>query len=213
MTAEEWVSSDEPERMVEFLRGRVSKRKLRLFACACARRLWSELTDPRSRRAVEVAERYADGEATPEELYAAYDAAPGGQPVLNVATAVAVPEGIFDAPDVARRCRVAAAAKVRKAAARTARAAGRPLCGLVREVFGNPFHPFIPAPGWLTCNDGSVVKLATVIYDGRRWEELPLLADALEECGCADPAVLGHLRGPGPHALGCHILDALLGRS
>jgi hypothetical protein len=54
--------------------------------------------------------------------------------------------------------------------------------------------------------------LAEVIYDGRRFEDLPVLADLLEEAGLTDAALLGHLRGPGPHALGCHALDAVLGK-
>jgi hypothetical protein len=30
-----------------------------------------------------------------------------------------------------------------------------------------------------------------------------VLADALEEAGCADADLLRHLRGPGPHVRGC----------
>ena len=41
---------------------------------------------------------------------------------------------------------------------------------------------------------------------------LAVLADALEEAGCTDPDILGHLRDPGPHYRGCHVLDLILGR-
>jgi hypothetical protein len=40
-----------------------------------------------------------------------------------------------------------------------------------------------------------------------------VLADALEEVGCTDAGLLGHLRGPGPHVRGCWAVDLLLGRS
>ena len=44
-----------------------------------------------------------------------------------------------------------------------------------------------------------------------RFKELPVLADALEDCSCDDEDLLAHLRGPGPHARGCHVLDLLGG--
>jgi len=50
-------------------------RTLRLFAVFCARSVEHLLTDQRSRDAIDVAERFAKGEATAEELSAARDAA------------------------------------------------------------------------------------------------------------------------------------------
>ena len=52
--------------------GVLTDRELRLFGCWCVRQVWHLLTDERSRKAVEVAELFADGKATREELGAAY---------------------------------------------------------------------------------------------------------------------------------------------
>ena len=77
MTEAEWLGSTIPRAMLMSLEDRAKtgqlNRKLRLFACACVRRAWHLVVHDRSRAAVEVAERYADGLATPEELDAAYD--------------------------------------------------------------------------------------------------------------------------------------------
>ena len=55
--------------------GVMSDRDLRLFSCWCVRQVWHLLADERSRNAVEVAERYAMGEAAIDELDAASAAA------------------------------------------------------------------------------------------------------------------------------------------
>jgi hypothetical protein len=36
------------------------------------------------------------------------------------------------------------------------------------------------------------------------------LADALEQAGCTERAILNHLRGPGPHVRGCWAVDLVL---
>src|SRR5262249_52810933 len=74
---------------------------------------------------------------------------------------------------------------------------------LVREVFGNPFRPVAFEPGW---RSPDVLRLGRAIYEERAFDRLPILADALEEAGCDDAELLGHLRGDGPHARGCWAL-------
>ena len=91
---------------------------------------------------------------------------------------------------------------------------------LVREVLGNPFRPVRADPAWLAWHGHAIPKLAQAIYDGRELPSghldagrLAVLADMLEEAGCADADLLGHLRSPGPHVRGCFAVDALLRRS
>jgi hypothetical protein len=76
-----------------------------------------------------------------------------------------------------------------------------------------PFpQPTIIEPGWTAWNGGTIQQLARTIYDDHTFERLPILADALEEAGCTDAAILGHCRGPGPHVRGCWVVDLLLGK-
>src|SRR5262249_38310135 len=56
-----------PIRLLDHLGERASDRKLRLLACACCRRVWHLVNAP-GRVAVETAERFADEQATGEEL-------------------------------------------------------------------------------------------------------------------------------------------------
>jgi hypothetical protein len=81
---------------------------------------------------------------------------------------------------------------------------------VLRDLFGNPFRPVTFAPSWRTPN---VLRLAESIYRERAFDELPVLADLLEEeAGANDAQLLGHLRVRGGHHLGCFALDAVLGK-
>jgi hypothetical protein len=206
--------------MLQLLAGRASDRKLRLFVVAACRRAWGLLNDERSRAVVEAGERFADGAATAEDLRAAYEAAPGGWPAANVATCAGMANADMAARWVTGSVGALAASGVRKAVARTRAAAGRPLCALLRELFGNPFRPVTLPPVWLAWQGGTTVRLARSAYDNSTFPSglldnvrLKVLSDALEEAGCADPVILGHLRSGGEHVRGCHVVDAVLGKS
>ena len=67
MTESEWLAGNDPQPMLLFLRGKVSSRKLRLFACTCCRSIWHLLTNNAGRDAINVAEHHADGLASDRE--------------------------------------------------------------------------------------------------------------------------------------------------
>jgi hypothetical protein len=87
---------------------------------------------------------------------------------------------------------------------------------LARDIFGNPFRPVAAHPA---CRAPQIAALARAAYEHRDLPagtidvaRLAVLADALEEAGCADADLLGHLRGPGEHVRGCWALDLLLSK-
>jgi hypothetical protein len=196
MTEAEWLTATDPVPMLEFLAGRASARKLRLFAAACTRRAWRRVAAP-GRAAVEAAERFADGLATPAELRAARLAckyAGGGGAWYSAASR----------PEVAaRNAALSALAGCDPAAERAAQAA------LLRDIVGNPCRPAPFDPAWRTAD---VLALALAAYDERAFERLPILADALADARCDDEAILGHCRSDGPHARGCWVVDLILSK-
>jgi hypothetical protein len=194
MTETEWLACTDPTPMLEFLRGQASDRKLQLFGSACHRRIpakaavhWEQLR--RGLHIREVAGRRGVASNERKELVRAR---------LDAENAVAIVT-----------CRIHRKAE-RQAVAAEEREAQ---CILLRDIFGNPFRPVTIDPSWLTWNGSTVVKLADAIYEDRAFDRLPVLADALEEAGCSDQAILDHCRGPGPHVRGCWVVDLMLGKN
>jgi hypothetical protein len=83
-------------------------------------------------------------------------------------------------------------------------------CDLIRDVVCPPLgRELDPADHWLRWDNGTVPMVAKVIALERKWADLPILADALQDAGCRDEAYLAHCRHPGPHTVGCWLIDLL----
>lgn len=84
----------------------------------------------------------------------------------------------------------------------------------IGEIFGDMYWS-VPAEvlqTWLDWNDETVSRLAKRIYQERAFDQMSILADALEESGCASEYVLDHARNKGAlHVRGCWLVDLLLG--
>jgi hypothetical protein len=233
MNEASWLACENPGPMLVWLRGRASARKVRLFACACCRRVGHLTRDRRVGDALDVAERFADGRAGDGERSAVRQAAQQAaqsRAVTNRPTAPRWERRVASAVYHAAAAeawegaytayRLAAEAVLWKAGGYDApqwegveKAERRAQADLLREFFGPlPFRAVPVNPAWLAWDGGTVAKLAAAAYEGRAFDRLPILADALEEAGCADEAILSHLRGPGPHVRGCWVLDLLLGQ-
>jgi hypothetical protein len=209
--------------MLKYQGGKASVRKLRLFACGCCRLIWHLLSDERCRRAVEVAEEYADGLAPEEELRAARLGARAAMnddwqsiPVRAAVRAARAADsegnsgGVPGNPVFSEASSAASRAHEAISTSGTSLKESLEQANLLRDLFGNPFAPVTLSPTWRTA---SVVAVARGIYVERQFDELPILADALEEAGCEDTRVLNHCRQLGEHARGCWLLDGLLGQT
>jgi hypothetical protein len=220
MTEQQWLAAKSAAAMVKHLcetcsaaRRKDGRRKLRLLACACCRRVWDRLKEERDRDMLLVGEKLADGLATPEEVEAArqrcLDRTEYIWPAIRAAVATTEPQPRTAVKQVMFDVCCAVASHGQGYPERWT-AEGTAHAEVVREIFGNPFRPLRIDPAWRAWNDGTVVRIARAIYDERAFDRMPVLADALEDAGCDDPAVLSHCRGPGPHYRGCFLLDALL---
>jgi hypothetical protein len=242
MTEAEWLACNDPMPMLKFLRGRTGRRKPLLFLCACYRHVWhlSAAKEATKRKLTEAVEQYVDGRASREQVVASQQAVAraeerSGFPLLSTTAWEAwvaedcpweeVGAGAWRtryrlACDLGEQARPKVDSWKAQSQAHRAwssaevRERGRQ-ADLLREIFGSlTFRPSPPLPpAILAWNTGTVAKLAQAIYGERAFDRLPILADALEDAGCHDAAILAHCRGPGPHVRGCWCLDVLLGKT
>lgn len=222
MTEAEWLGCNDPPPMLESLKDKASNRKGRLFVGACCRYLWPLLADPRLRRAVEVTERYADGQVAIADMRIAWTAAKVAweglgeeDPAVDAARAVVIGtdwsaywDELWHAVAKAARSAGDAAAATRLPGFSRGDAQAYQV-KVLRDIVGNPYRPVVLDPTWQT---PPVVTLARSIYEGREFGRMGELADALESAGCNQLEVHRHCRMEVVHVPGCWLVDQILGK-
>jgi hypothetical protein len=230
----DWLTCPAPLLLLEQVRGKVSDRKLRLFACGCCRLIWHLPDQPvASHRAVEIAERYSDGLSGEEERAAAErqawdawypdEADDRGKMGFMAVAAFANTTGRthHDADpqlgtwECVRDCIQTVLwiggreDEEGRFEADRDREFRNTVATLALCVFGNPFRPVAFSPAWRT---DTAKALARRMYDARDFSAMPILADALQDAECDNDDILNHCRADGPHARGCWVVDCVLGR-
>src|SRR5208283_433081 len=186
MTEEEWLKCADSQKMLGFLQQRLlSGRKKRLLVCAACRLIWPLITDARSREVVEVAERFAEGQATVMELEIARAEARAAIPTRHPSRGVSVGGKEWRIArlrhSVTRAAwytatnpisSITAIRSVGEIAQQRGLASSSVIPHLLRCISGNPFSPVAINPTWLTSN---VASLAQAIYQEKAFDRLPIL--------------------------------------
>ncbi len=220
MTEAQWRVCESPMLMLEYLRGRTSERKLWLFGVGCCRRMWEEMCDNRSRRAVELVEQLADGQATRAEVDAAVEEADeaagdlgdGPSSAAWALTGDDVHEAVLMVDQITTGWAAKCAERMGGSEDASELSENAAHIVLLHDIVGDPFQTPVLNPASLTCNE-AVRGLASLIYEERMFEHLPLLGNALEKAGCTDEVILSHCRSGAEHTRGCWVVDAILGKS
>jgi hypothetical protein len=218
MNEAEWLACRDPRPMLAFREYNASRRKLRLFNCGCCRHVWGQLLADSTRDAVEVTERIADGLAELDELNQMW---PRSDEERRERLRWLLTRDVYlltrHGGDV---CPLSQEISWETSGLGVRRKERHFQASLLRCLFGNPFRPAAVDLAWLRWRDGLVVRLAQAAYQERRLpagtldkDRLAVLADALEEAGCEDVQILGHLRSGGDHVRGCWAVDLLLSKS
>jgi hypothetical protein len=216
MTEAEWLACEGPLTLFMSEHVELSTRKQYLLAAAICWRIRGLLIDPNTLGAISILEAFADGAASAVDLGRATDSAVGNWDEFEFTNAfdeaqraavMAVVYALSRPDPVGGALGWGTQAVEHRGTQKTVFPA---FANLIREVCGNLFRPVSVDPSWLTTD---VLALARGIYDERAFDRMPILADALQDAGCASEDVLAHCRDPKQlHVRGCWVIDLLTGR-
>jgi hypothetical protein len=228
MTEAEWLSARTVIGLDLWRTAKERHRKWRLFAAACCQRGIELVGDGRLNAVLEVAELFADSGVTWEEVKIARKVVTAirkelGDPFGPTESLRHTLEGLECATTKKPVGALGASHKVHFAFRALARGSGIPSefnrlgdreeaeqVRLAHDIFGNPFRPVAFDPAW---RSSAAAGIAQKMYDAREFGAMPILADALQDAGCEDAAILGHCRDPQQaHVLGCWVVDLVLGK-
>lgn len=216
MTETDWLLATDPAHLLDMISEPPTDRKTRLWLCACSERALVGSSVEELHAAIPVVELFTDNAATSEELLEARRTIELWMiemcKSLNLradALGMALQEemvGLEQAGMQAKRILEGWQMNVPELDLLNE---SRAQCDLLREIFGNPVLPVAVDPDWLT---QTVVSVARQMYESRDFSTMPILADALQDAGCENVAVLAHCRQPGVHVRGCWVIDMILQR-
>ena len=230
MTEAEWLACRTSRTLLDFLRGDLTERKLRLIGCGCCRACRPEFKLAECGTALAVAERIADGVASQDEIAEGYRLASYARDMAT-GTMKGIPKrykspeavgsswAVYELVEMLERTEhflhylhegVAGALRSLAAIDRRPSADRAQQTRVIRDIVGNPFRPITCDPSWRTSD---VMLLAQGIYDDRAFDRMPILADALQDTGCDNDDILNHCRDTSLiHVRGCWVVDLVLGK-
>ncbi len=238
MTESEWLTcTTRPSLLAEYVVERVPARKQTLLSVACCYLIWDHIPERALQDVVRAMGRFADGENDSESdrndliraadiygLSVRLDRESVSYAALHAIRGLLQTDQVYGAGHCIQWI-LECVSRSTLAGVKRSQLKGyrHQICDLFREVIGNPFRPWKSVAdflgGGVVQPDGqtvhlsdTVTQLARGIHTDQAFDRLPILADALEESGFTDAALLDHCRNESRHVRGCWALDVALGR-
>jgi hypothetical protein len=225
MTEKQWLRATKSwdrfyDRFMWLRTQRRPARKYRLWGCACCHRLDDLMPDPRSPRAVALAEQFADGTITKTKIVAAKKPAwlavtergqleqqPEQAECWGARAAAILLDLNLGSSAITVAVSVAIALNLARIRSRDDEQLAQ--TKLMLDIFGNPFRKVKFDKKWRT---DTAVALARTMYESHEFSAIPILADALQDAGCDNNDILSHCRSEQTHVRGCWVVDLVLGK-